>query len=189
MVTPPPPQPGFIKVNYDAAISSSHSTLAVIAKDPHRAILKVWARIAPKLSPLQVETMALHWAVQLAIREKWSHVQFKGDSKVCYEVFLANGPCSAWAISYFVSNIRDLALCIVSCNFLWVRRGCNYATHIVAKFSLASNESCFFNSANFMPCLVHVCKEEAPHMFSVFLLINCSLSKKKKVKFEPQTYM
>ena len=70
----------------------------------------------------------------------------------------------------------------MSCNFLWVRRGCNYATHIVAKFSLASNESRFFNSANFMPCLVHVCKEEAPHMFSVFLLINCSLSKKKKGK-------
>lgn len=73
MVTPPP-QSSFIKVNTDAALSSSHSSLAIIAKDPHGIVLKVWTRDAPKLLPLQAEAMALRWVVQLATRERWSHV-------------------------------------------------------------------------------------------------------------------
>lgn len=71
---PPPPQSSFIKVNTDAALSSSHSSLAIIAKDPHGIVLKVWTRSAPKLLPLQAEAMALRWVVQLATRERWSHV-------------------------------------------------------------------------------------------------------------------
>lgn len=39
--SPPPPQSSFIKVNTDAALSSSHSSLAIIAKDPHGIVLKV----------------------------------------------------------------------------------------------------------------------------------------------------
>lgn len=136
---PPPPPTRF----YQGMSILMPQFLVVIAEDPHGAILKLQARIAPKLSPLQAETMALHWVVQLAIHEKWSHIQFKGDSKVCYEAFLANGPCSAQAISHFVSKIRDLALCFMSCNFLWACKSYNSTTHTTAKFALASNESCF----------------------------------------------
>lgn len=116
VVTPPPSS--FIKVNTDAEISSSHSALAVIARDSHGAVQKVWARIAPKFSPFQAKVMVLHWAVQLATQENWSHVLFEGDSKVCFEVATAKEPCNARAISHFVADIRDLASSFVVCNFL-----------------------------------------------------------------------
>ena len=62
--------------------------------------------------------MVLHWAVQLATQENWSHVLFEGDSKVCFEVAAAKEPCNARAISHFVADIRDLASSFVVCNFL-----------------------------------------------------------------------
>ena len=65
-------------------------------------------------------------------------------------------------------DIRDLVVNFVACDFIWVCRGCNFAAHTAAKFSLASNLSCFFNSANLPHYLVDVCKEEAFPVSSLF---------------------
>ena len=97
-----------------------------------------------------------------------AHIQFEGDSKVCYEAVIANDPCSAWSISHFVVNIQDLVVNFVACDFIWVCRSCNFAAHTIAKFALASNSSYFFNSANLPHCLVDVCKEEAFLVSSLF---------------------
>ncbi|KAL0014997.1 hypothetical protein SO802_002066 [Lithocarpus litseifolius] len=60
-----PPPPGWIKVNIDAALSSSKASLAVVARDHHGVAIKAWARIANAIPPLQAEAQALLWVVKL----------------------------------------------------------------------------------------------------------------------------
>ena len=57
------PPPGTIKINVDAAISSSNAALAVVARNSQGLVLNIWARITPKRFPLQAEAEAMAWAV------------------------------------------------------------------------------------------------------------------------------
>ena len=70
----------YFKINVDAAISDSQATIAVISRDRFGVPIKIWARSIKKSTPLQTETEALLWAVQLAKAEKWSHVICEGDA-------------------------------------------------------------------------------------------------------------
>ena len=74
-----------IKINLDAAISDTQATIVVVARDHCGVPLKVWARLIKKTTPLQAETAALLWAVQLAKVEKWSKVIFEWDAKICFD--------------------------------------------------------------------------------------------------------
>ena len=102
------------------------------------------ARITPVHPPLQVKALALLWAVQLAKRERWSHVFIEADSKICIDAILSGDKDQAGSISHIVSDIHDLASSFLSWSFYWVRRSCNQATHVAAKFALDSRISCFF---------------------------------------------
>ncbi|KAK9994548.1 hypothetical protein SO802_024251 [Lithocarpus litseifolius] len=48
-----------------------------------------------------------------------------------------------------------------------VNKSCNNAAHVVAKFAIESNMSCFFISGNLPPSIVDACKKDAPLCFSL----------------------
>ncbi|KAL0015241.1 hypothetical protein SO802_002310 [Lithocarpus litseifolius] len=157
-----PPPLGFIKINVDAALSANKAAFAAVARNHLGEVVKVWARILPSRPPLQAETEALLWAVQLAKREHWNLAIFEGDSKIYIDAFNHPSCNPVWSIRTLVDNIRVLFVDFLSCSFLWVNRCCNNAAHVTAKFALSSNSSCFFNSGNLPATLCAACKEDSP---------------------------
>ncbi|KAL0010262.1 hypothetical protein SO802_005370 [Lithocarpus litseifolius] len=76
----PPPQ-DWIKENVHAAISTSSTGLAAIARDHAGEVIHVWTEMHKPCSPLQAEAFALVWAVQQSSLKGWRHVIFESDSK------------------------------------------------------------------------------------------------------------
>lgn len=123
----------------------------------------------------------LLWAVQIARRECWNHVNFEGDSKLCIDAVLDRSGSSVWAIKHLVFDICLTAMSFLSCSFVWVNRSCNNVAHIAAKFTIESYVFCFFSSGNLPPCLAAACREYSP-LLSLCFLANILQIIKKKTK-------
>ena len=74
---------GWIKLNVDAFVTENVTALVVVAGNKNGEVLKVWAKMHEWCSPLQVEAVAMLWAIQLALSENWQHIIIEGDAKSC----------------------------------------------------------------------------------------------------------
>ena len=72
--------------------------------------------------PVCVEAIAINWALQLALLEKYLNVPVESDSKVCIESIMGNSTDSLWKIDALCSDVNNLALNFMSCCFSWVKR-------------------------------------------------------------------
>ena len=160
-----PPPLGWIKINVDAAVSANIASIAVLARNHSSVPIKTWARTIRKTTPLQAETKALLWAVQLAKIEKWSHIIFEGDAKQCFDAINSPDSPVPWAILAPISDIRCLVAHFVSFSFIWVPRACNVVAHHTARAALDSRMSFCFNKDNLPPVLLAMCKEDFPLCF------------------------
>jgi ribonuclease HI len=86
-----------------------------------------------------VEAMAIVWALELALSEKFAKVIVESDAKMCIENLSYPTDASCWKIRNFSVRIVDLISGFVSCNVQWVCREGNQVAHSLAKaaFSLA----------------------------------------------------
>uniref|UniRef100_A0A2N9H0H1 aminobutyraldehyde dehydrogenase n=1 Tax=Fagus sylvatica TaxID=28930 RepID=A0A2N9H0H1_FAGSY len=79
------PAPGIIKINTDAAVRSGHSSIAVVSSDASGLVCKAWAKSVDSTDPVIAKALAINWALQLALLERYPNVLVESDSKVCIE--------------------------------------------------------------------------------------------------------
>ncbi len=138
------PLPFSIKLNVDAAVNSSSSSIAVVARNSEGLILKCWSKNVPFVEPCIAEAAAIAWALLEHYcgrrRESlhWCHLGF----------FPVKTP---WKIHTFVANVSSLVFNFNSCRFCWVGREANMVAHSLANFGshLAVSFSC--NISNLPP--------------------------------------
>lgn len=145
-----PPDPGYIKINIDAAIpeNSSFFRIGMIARDD-RGVTKWWARkeIQGRPTPTECEAMAALFGVQMAVRHKWRKVIVETD---CLPVhgYLAKQQSGLVSYGAILDACYDLRSHFTCLSFTFVRRSGNSEAHaIVTATSLLCNEGSFFPSS------------------------------------------
>ena len=88
-------------MNVDAPLSPSKATIAVIARNSMEYIIKAWTKQVPLLDPIVVKAMAIVWALELALSQKFAKVIVESDAKMCVEdlSYPTDGGC--WKIRNF----------------------------------------------------------------------------------------
>lgn len=76
-----PPTTGFIKINVNAAVSQSRTTLAAVARNDKGEVLGTWAKADCVEEHEVAEAKAVLWALQMAMEEDYSRVIVEGDAK------------------------------------------------------------------------------------------------------------
>ena len=158
-----PPPAGTIKLNVDAAVGLTSTTLAVIARDHTGVPIRLWAKKYVSCLPIQAEAAAVLWAINLASAEGWSRIIIEGDSKICFDALADKGSLPPWVISNLVCDVFSACLSFISVSFVWVERVCNMAAHAAAKFAIHSPvSSCSFFVDSLPLVLVTACKADFP---------------------------
>ena len=155
------PEEGWIKLNVDVAVSENVTTLAVVDRNKNGEVLKVWAKMHEWCSPLQAETAAVLWTIQLALSENWQHIIIKGDAKSCFNPLTISELQPDWSIATIISNILDLRNFFLNCNFRWVRRCCNTVAHEAAKYAIGFCRAFYFNKCSLPIVIGDACKVDS----------------------------
>ena len=156
-----PPPSSYIKLNVDSVIQHSGFALAVVARNHLGEVLSIWAKKHHSSSPTIAEAESLYWAVNLAVKEGWKSVIFEGDAKNFFDPLINLDLFPDWLTHNIICNIRSLAVAFDFVNFCWVRRSCNSAAHVAAKFALNFDLEFRYIKGNLPPLLEVVCRDDS----------------------------
>ena len=135
-----PPQ-GCVKLNTDAVVKASYSSIAVIARDAYGFIFKTWALCVDTVASVIAEAQAIKWALELANLESFPKIIVESDSKMCIDVLVDCQFAGCWKIDTLCADVNNLISWFLSCCFSWVKREANSTVHELAS-SLRSSLSC-----------------------------------------------
>ena len=68
-----------------------------------------------------------------------------------------------------------------NCSFMWIKRTCNAAAHVTARFALLSSPLLCFSKDSVPEVIMSVCKRDYPLYSLGFSFISLQLIKKKKL--------
>jgi ribonuclease HI len=106
-----------IKLNVDATIKASTTTIAVVAKNSANSIIHFWSKNLLTDDPCIAEATAILWALEIAQTEEFLHIIVEGDAKICLDAITEELSSCHWRIRPLISNIKCLALKFAFCRF------------------------------------------------------------------------
>ncbi|XP_060959149.1 uncharacterized protein LOC133030427 [Cannabis sativa] len=130
-----PPPPDWIKLNCDVKVGDNSMCIAVVARDHVGRVFRVQTAREDFSDALCGEAAACCLAVSVALEIGAKFVIVENDSSVVINAL--NGKVSRWAIDNYVSFCTKNSPSFISCNFIYVRRTCNFAAHNVARWAFA----------------------------------------------------
>ncbi|KAL5564007.1 hypothetical protein UlMin_033754 [Ulmus minor] len=135
--TPPPSD--WIKINCDAALNDSGSSIACVARNDKADIIRWEARRIDLCSPLVAKALAVDMAIKMAVQANWRYIFLVSDSKIVIEALQNRNSDSPWSISSILDNCM-LNVCNFSAySFVFTPRAAKLLAHNLAKWCLHSN--------------------------------------------------
>ncbi|KAL5551797.1 hypothetical protein UlMin_001973 [Ulmus minor] len=137
-----PPPNGWVKINMDAAIGTSASTISCVARDSHGSIISWNSKIIPTCSPLIAEVCAGEFAIDFATATCWTAVNFSRDAKIILDTLSSLKSNVFWYISSILNNCISKLKSISFWSFSFAHREANILAHNIAQWTLF----CFCNA-------------------------------------------
>lgn len=124
-----PPDPHFIKLNFDGAVKSNHNAAAgfVIRDDQGRPILAS----SKHIGVLVAEAFALIAGLNQAIISHYHHIQAEGNSKILIDSITGKS-CIPWLIHDLVRVIHHLATKCSAISFHHIYKEANFVADALA---------------------------------------------------------
>ncbi|GJT66702.1 reverse transcriptase [Tanacetum coccineum] len=118
---------------------SYRASSGIIVRDSTGSIILCYGEIICTYNPLTAELFAIQSACRLALTYGWQNVIVESDCKAA--ISLASSDIDPpWSLYAIVADIRIWASQL-ALSFLWVKRECNLASHLVAKIACISHEN------------------------------------------------
>ena len=151
-----PPPPGWIKLNFDAAIREGKTSVAVVDRDQEGICVATWAEQRIPGSPLFGEASAALMAIQKAAEVGFKNVVIEGDAWNVIEPLRNQVAAPYWSIKSVVEDILYLAKGFDNVNFSFVCREGNEAAHLLARWAAFLNWNGSVSISNLSPLICQV---------------------------------
>ncbi|KAM6562483.1 hypothetical protein CsatB_022481 [Cannabis sativa] len=132
-----PPPVDWIKINCDVRVGGDSMCVVAIARDSTGSILWVATKLLKFADSIIGEAAACLLALETAVSMHHPFVMVESDSESVIKNL--KGADTLWGIENYVRQCKRLSTCMISCNFSFISRICNFAAHNVAKWAFANN--------------------------------------------------
>ena len=126
------PPLGWVKFNFDAAITPSASFPSIVCRDSNGHIILVFTAKESVSSPAQAEAKAALLAVSSTTNLQLPSVIFKGDAKIVIDSIKAPSSTPFWDVRSIISDIQLLLPSFPQVVFNFCHRASNGLAHSIA---------------------------------------------------------
>ena len=116
------PRYNSFKLNCDAAVGLSYSSIAVVVRDWRGKLVFAHSKKVNTNVTLQAEADAIILALNIATKLNASHFVIESDSKICIDSIRAPGDQVPWRLLSFVSAVNSIFVELGSVSCSWVYR-------------------------------------------------------------------
>lgn len=133
------PSLGRLKCNFDVAITSYSSTLAVGFRDHSSSLCMLYVEHVQSRDPFKGETMGAVRAANLARRAGWHQVDFESDCLNLCNQITQNPTTQPCFLETLHAYLRGFLSTNPSCSLQWIPRRRNQFAHLLAKWASSRN--------------------------------------------------